>query len=314
VQEIITKKANRVILDDPRYATKKLLSDDYVLKLIDCGFYDIASKVSECGSFLVFSLEKNLFTSEQRRKLKRAHMCKNKFCSFCNWRRSLILSDEVKRALERLKEQRKVEILFLTLTAKNEPIENLRETIVYMNKAFQRLVQTRRFRESILGYVKAIEILGSKTPEGQSHVHFHCLLVVSSYYFKTKYYIKQDEWTKMWKKALRVGYEPVVNVKRIKAKRNWSEERSASRETIKYSLKHTDLVNRSNEDFKNIILQTKGMRFISTGGVLKDMINLERMERAKSKSKNDFEPFWYEVAREMYRWFNNSYELVYVPD
>jgi hypothetical protein len=112
----------------------------------------------------------------------------------------------------------------------------------------------------------------------------------------------------MWKKALRADYDPIVNVKRIKPRGNWSAEKSASKETIKYSIKHTDLTSRSDEDFTHIINQTKGMRFISTGGILKKMINLQRVEDAEIKQEPD--PFWYEIAELFYTWSNGDYVLV----
>lgn len=308
MQGIITKYPTFCpTLPERKHTEKKLLNNDYILKLQKCGFDDIANKVAECGDFLVFSLQEHLTTSEQRRRLKRANMCKNRFCAYCNWRRAINLSNELKKALERLKSERGVEVLFLTLTSKNEAIERLRATIKHMNEAFHRMQRTKRFKSSILGYIKAIEILGNKTKNGESHVHFHCLLVVPRSYFSGKYYIKQEEWVEMWKKALRVDYEPIVDVRRVRAKKDYSSEFVASKETIKYSVKHTDLVNRTDEDFRHIINQTKGMRFISTGGVLKEMIKLQRIENAEIKQ--DLEPFWVEIAEEIYKWLSGDYRL-----
>jgi len=308
VQGIITKYPTFYpTLPEKKHTEKKLLNNDYILKLQKCGFYDIANRVAECGNFLIFSLQENLIISERRRRLKRANMCKDRFCVYCNWRRAINLSNELKNALEQLKSERDIEILFLTLTAKNEPIERLRKTIKSMNEAFHRMQRTKRFKKSILGYIKAIEILGSKTKNGESHVHFHCLLIVPKSYFSGKYYINRKEWVEMWKKALRVDYDPIVDVRRVRAKKDYSSEFAASKETIKYSVKHTDLVNRTDEDFIHIIKQTKGMRFISTGGKLREMIKLQRIEKAKIN--RDLEPFWIEIAEEVYKWLSGDYRL-----
>lgn len=294
-------------LQETKHSEHKLQNNDYIIKLLKCGFSSRADNVLHCSSYLVFSLQQNIYTSDERIRLKRANFCKDRFCSTCNWRRSLNLARELQNALEAIKEQRKVEILFLTLTAKNEPIERLRETIREMNKSFQRLIQTKRFKRAVLGFIKAVEILGSKTPAGQSHVHFHCLLVVPKSYFTSRDYIKHADWVAMWKKALRADYDPVVNVKKIKPRGNWSAERSASKETIKYSIKHTDLTSRSDEDFTHIINQTRGMRFVSTGGILKEMINLQRVE--DELIQNDKEPLWYEIAELIYEWLNGDFYL-----
>ena len=100
-------------LQETKHAYKKLHSNNYIIKLKKCGFSKTAEDVLNCADYLLFSLQEHIMTSEQRRRLKRANMCKNRFCSYCNWRRSLNLTDELRRALEHLKEQRQVEILFL---------------------------------------------------------------------------------------------------------------------------------------------------------------------------------------------------------
>jgi len=306
--EIIPQQPSET-LTESKHTKHKLQNNDYILKLHSCGFFKKADNVLQCSSYLVFSQQQHIETMNERIRLKKAHFCKDRFCSTCNWRRSLNLTRELQNALEAIREQRKVEILFLTLTAKNEPIERLRETIQYMNKAFHRMQRTKRFKGSILGYVKAVEILGSKTPAGHSHVHFHCLLVVPAKYFKDHRYIKHSEWVAMWRKALRADYDPIVNVKRIKPKKNsqFTDIQSATRETIKYSIKHTTLTTRTNEDFSHIIIQTRGMRFISTGGILKEMINLQRVEDDLiGESK---EPLWVEIAELFYEWLGGDYRL-----
>ena len=50
-----------------------------------------------------------------------------------------------------------------------------------------------------------------------AHPHFHALLLVKPSYFKGQGYIKQGDWTEMWRKALRADYLPSVNVKAVKA-------------------------------------------------------------------------------------------------
>ena len=127
-----------------------------------------------------------------------------------------------------------------------------------MNRSFKKMSETKQFKNAVLGYFKSIEILGDKTPKGQAHPHFHILLVVKENYFKKSDYINKAEWTEMWRKALRVDYTPVVDVRRIKSKNeNFSDIDSAIIETVKYSVKHTELTKRLNEDFYYLYTQTK---------------------------------------------------------
>ncbi|MEQ6219715.1 protein rep [Levilactobacillus brevis] len=39
----------------------------------------------------------------------------------------------------------------------------------------------------------------------------------SSYFKSSDSYINQEEWTRLWQKALKVDYEPVVHVQVVKA-------------------------------------------------------------------------------------------------
>ena len=107
------------------------------------------------------------------------------------------------------------------------------------------------------------------------HPHFHVLLAVEPVYFNTKRnkYIKQEEFRKMWQKALRVDYLPEVNVKIIKPKKNTSNPiASAVAETVKYPMKDTDIIRLSNKQFQELVKQLKGIRNINAGGILKGIL------------------------------------------
>ena len=85
-----------------------------------------------------------------------------------------------------------------------------------MNKAFKRMHETIRFKNAIAGFCRILEIHPQKDDSNFTHPHFHCILAVRSSYFKN-IYIKQYEWQEMWKDALRVDYNPSVDVRIIKS-------------------------------------------------------------------------------------------------
>jgi len=314
VNTIITTKysnytENAILLDEPKHATKKLHNNNYIIKLQQVGLYQRADKVLHCSCQLIFSLQEHIMTLERRKRLKRADFCKDRFCSYCNWRRALNISSQLQEALEAIKTDKQIEILFLTLTVQNPPVHKLKETVQRMNKAFRRLTQQKPFKRAILGWFRALEILGDKTQDGEVHPHFHCLLIVNRSYFTSRDYIKQSEWTEMWKKALKVDYTPIVNIKRIKPKNNrTTDTRSAAKETAKYSVKHTELTKRTDDDFYTILQQTTNMRFYASGGILKEYLNLQKAEDQLIDSEQK-EPFWYEIAELIYSWTNGDYRL-----
>ena len=296
--------------NEPKFTEHKLQTNDIIIKFYETGFTKESEKIKQCGNFLEFIFKEHQITKENKKKLANANFCKNRFCPVCSWRRTRNITGQLKEAFTAIQEKEKIATLFLTLTVNNPDVKDLKSAIAKMNKAFKRMSETKRFKNAILGYFKSIEILGDKTPKGQAHPHFHILLVVKESYFKKSDYINKSEWTEMWRNALRVDYTPVVYVSRIKSKNeNFSDIDSAIIETVKYSVKHSDLCKRSNEDFYYLYTQTKSMRFISAGGILKEHLNLIKIDEDLINLKKENEALWIEICRLIYTWQNGDYIL-----
>lgn len=297
-------------LQENKFAEHKFQTNDIIIKFYETGFKTEVEKIKQCGNYLEFALKENQITKDTKNKLAGANFCKNRFCPMCSWRRVRNITGQLKDAFSVIQEKEKVATLFLTLTVSNPDVKDLKTTISKMNKSFNEMTKTKAFNNAILGYFKSIEILGDKTPKGQAHPHFHILLVVKESYFKKSDYINKAEWTEMWKKALKVDYTPVVDVRRIRSKNeNFSDIDSAIMETVKYSVKHTELTKRLNEDFYYFYTQTKGMRFISAGGILKEHLNLIKIDEDLINLKKDNEALWIEIARLIYTFQNGEYCL-----
>jgi len=290
------------------------MNNDIILKLQKTGFTKESEQVERCGSYLLFSKQEHQQTKEQRIKLKEANFCKFRFCSTCNWRRNMNINRELLEAFTSIEASRSVSYLFLTLTIKNVETSDLKATVKLMNDSFKRMSKTKAYKDTVLGHFKALEIIGDKTSAGEVHPHFHLILIVSNSYFNGKYYISQKKWTEMWKKALRVDYTPVVDVRRIRAKvmrsgKKLTALQSAVFEVAKYSVKHTELTKKSDDEFNNIIIQTKRMRFFSTGGMLKEKINLLKCDEELINFKEEIEAMWKEIEKLIYEWKSGNYRL-----
>jgi plasmid rolling circle replication initiator protein Rep len=153
--------------------------------------------------------------------------------------------------------------LFVTLTQKNVPITELKETLVKMNRAFQRLSQLKAW--PAIGWLRSTEVTRGR--DGSAHPHFHCLLMVPSSYFTTKY-IKQAEWVAMWRRSLRLDYNPVLDVQAVK---KGEQPMQLVPELLKYCTKESDLV-ADREWFLELTRQMHKMKCVVTGGVLKDYL------------------------------------------
>lgn len=79
--------------------------------------------------------------------------------------------------------------LFLTVTLKNCPIGELRQTLDWMNKSFVRLTKLKEWPG--VGWIKSVEVTRGKN--GNAHPHLHVLLMVEPGYFGPNY-LSQERW------------------------------------------------------------------------------------------------------------------------
>ena len=167
--------------------------------------------------------------------------------------------------------------VFLTLTVKNVPVEELRVTLTHMNSSWSRLCKRTQF--PAIGWVKTIEV--TRSLSGDAHPHFHCLMMVPSNYFGRNY-IKHNEWVALWRESLRVNYDPVVNVKALHRQKNATEETQetfmlAICEVLKYSVKESDLIT-DPRWLGELARQMHNTRAIAVGGALKNYFSDQEPE------------------------------------
>lgn len=132
-----------------------------------------------------------------------------------------------------------------------------------MNAAWQRLSQLKKF--PAIGFFKSLEVTRGK--DGSAHPHFHILLMVMPNYFGGNY-IKQDKWVEMWRKALRVDYDPGAHIKAVKVTDDNDSISDVIKEVVKYTVKGDDLVV-DREWLLEYTKQVHKIRAISLGGILK---------------------------------------------
>lgn len=256
--------------------------------------------IQVCGSMLQFLKERNLVSEEIRRRLVKGNFCKYRFCPMCQWRMARKVCREVLGRLRTINEAHNgVALLFLTLTIKNEPITELKSTVKHLSQAFQRLQQSKQYKDVVYGSIRAIEFLGDNTEVGECHPHFHCLLVVPKSYFTSRYYINFEEWTNLWQRSLRVDYRPIINVQRVKPKGKMSAIVAAALEVVKYSVTSSDLEKLSKEDFQELDKQTRNIRQYNYSGELKDA--------EPTFDDIEDENLWELLEEEYYQWKNGQY-------
>ncbi len=243
-----------------------------------------AEKVSDCAECLTFRRD----NETGRLRLYQAYFCKVRLCPMCAWRRSLKIAYHNKLIVEEANRQYKPAWIFLTLTVRNVDGDHLKQAISDMMKGFNRLMKYKKVNSSALGYFRALEITKNHE-ENTYHPHFHVLVPVKKSYFTGKSYIKQAEWTSLWKRAMKLDYTPIVHVQRVKGKkginaeaiekevREAMEEQKAILEISKYPVKDIDVIRGNEVTEENLDTvyylddALSARRLIGYGGILKEI-------------------------------------------
>jgi len=304
------------ILEEVEFQEHKILTLDIIDKY---QYFNKKKAINmiDCGQRLQFGLYENIQTLEQQKKLEEMYTCKDRFCAFCNWRRARKLGIQSYEVLKAIESENKVRYIFATFTMRNPLVTDLSKTLKLMQDSFARMSKTKRFKNSILGFMRALEIPPQKDNNEYIHPHFHCLLVVPSKYFDTKHnlYIKQEEWIAMWQKSLKVDYAPSVDIRIIKGKGEKDPIAKAVAETVKYPLKTMDLKSMSVDLFQELVIQMKSKRALAFGGIVKEYRKKLILDDAEFGDliydDLENEKIWKRLKSLLYEFKNGDYGLQY---
>lgn len=140
---------------------------------------------------------------------------------------------------EAIQQEPKGRFLFLTLTVKNVPGQELNQTVSSLTKSFDRLFKRAKVKKNMIGYLRSVEITHNDK-EDTYHPHIHVLMMVRPSYFRSSDdYITQAEWGDMWAQSLKVDYTPMVDIRAVREQGKGL--RGAILETAKYPTKPIEL-------------------------------------------------------------------------
>ena len=216
--------------------------------------------VEDCNTFLSFVADKTL----EKQKLYKANSCKNRFCPVCAWRKARKDALGLSLMMQYIKQQEKKEFIFLTLTTPNVQNEQLEDEIKHYNKSFKKMVERKKVKSIIKGYVRKLEITYNKKRDDYNP-HFHVLIAVNKSYFTDKrYYISQQEWLDLWRDVTGISEITQVQVQKIRQNNN-----KELYEMAKYSGKDSDyLINQ--KVFDAFYKSLKGKQVLVYSGLFKE--------------------------------------------
>ena len=237
----MTEVKNQVFQDisktgkDRKWRKRKLKNIELAGQLDILGYRSF-ERVYQCAEVLKFVEQ-----SDGTKKLYQSYFCKNKLCALCNWRRSMKYSYQASKIVEEaMTRQPKGRFLFLTLTVKNVTGQELNKSMTDILIGFNRLMKYKKVDKNLIGFLRATEVTYSKELDSY-HPHLHVLLMVKPGYFRSKAdYLKQEEWTELWQKAMKLDYTPMVDIRAVKADKG-KGLKGAILETAKYPVKPFDV-------------------------------------------------------------------------
>ena len=250
--------------------------------------------IRECNTFLSFVADKTL----EKQKLHKSNLCKNRFCPVCAWRKARKDALGLSLMMQYIKQKEDKQFIFLTLTTPNVTVEHLESEIKNYNKAFKKMIERKKVKSIIKGYVRKLEITYNQKRDDYNP-HFHVLIAVNKSYFKdTKAYISQKEWLEMWRDV--TGNSEITQVHIQKVKQNNNKELY---EMAKYSGKDNDyLINQ--KVFDAFYKALKGKQVLVYFGLFKDA--RKKLKNGELDYLKEVDPTEY-IYQIFYTWNKKEY-------
>ena len=250
--------------------------------------------IRECNTFLSFVADKTL----EKQKLHKSNLCKNRFCPVCAWRKARKDALGLSLMMQYIKQKEDKQFIFLTLTTPNVTVEHLESEIKNYNKAFKKMIERKKVKSIIKGYVRKLEITYNQKRDDYNP-HFHVLIAVNKSYFKdTKAYISQKEWLEMWRDV--TGNSEITQVHIQKVKQNNNKELY---EMAKYSGKDNDyLINQ--KVFDAFYKALKGKQVLVYSGLFKDA--RKKLKNGELDYLKEVDPTEY-IYQIFYTWNKKEY-------
>lgn len=257
------------------------------------GFDKKSERCHNCGTQLQFVAPISSLNDDTDYKLTEANFCRERLCPMCARRRSLKIFGQVSKIVDHI-DPNQYEFLLLTLTVPNIPGDQLSDKISEMQKAFNKLIHYKRFKNAVAGFFRALEVTYNHKKRSKScdtfHPHYHVILLVPKNYFTSDLYIKRNEFLDMWCRAMQDPSITQVDVRKVSEtkdkKRGIISKAGAIAEVAKYTVKSSDYIFPNNPAMTDKVVSVfsaalKGRRLVAFGGLfaqIKSLLGLDDPE------------------------------------
>lgn len=161
-----------------------------------------------------------------------------------------------------------------TFTVRNCHVSDLGDVVAAMSAGFRRMML--RKTSPVIGYVRALEITFPR--EGEAHPHYHVVVARGRY----SEFPTADELREQWAECVGLDYVPMVNAQYVKARGGGLPAvLDALSQVLKYSIKPMNELPYATWAIPAIAAM-KGVRFVATGGIFKELFAEDEDKPEKS--------------------------------
>jgi plasmid rolling circle replication initiator protein Rep len=291
--------------------------------------------VKNCASWIQFLENKE----RDIKKWLYANSCDWRFCPMCTMRKSYRDALRISVVMDWISQVYAKDFIFLTLTVPNVKGDLLVDTISRMGKAWKRLLDRRHIESINHGFIRKLETTYDKEPfitqdmwDGTGrhngrpraayftrrgllvddenpnfdtyHPHFHAVLAVNKSYFKSRDYVSQEKWLKLWRESVRDETITQVDVRRIKRRADAASLAGGFdvNEFAKYAAKDEDYA--VNEHVFSVFYKAlKGRQHQTYNGLFAEGNRKYKAGELEHYIKPDLTEYMYET---FFRWGNES--------
>jgi Plasmid rolling circle replication initiator protein and truncated derivatives len=245
-----------------------------------------AERVKSCGTLFAYAY----IFSEDRLVMHRANFCRERLCPMCALQKTRQVYAKVSRVMDVIEAERpELTPLFLTLTVRNCKAEELTGTLDMMFRSWGRVTNNKRVKRLVPGFFRSLEVTYNEESDTY-HPHIHAILLVPPNYFTNpKDYMPTQRWVATWRKAMRLDYDPVCDIRAIGSGEGQQSRADAVAEVAKYTVKDTDYLKDDDALTDNLVqvfgAALKGRRLYAFGGLMKEVA-----KRLKLQDLDELEP------------------------
>jgi hypothetical protein len=260
--------------------------------IADCDkYHKYAERILNCSNELklrVMTDPDDLLISQT--SIENARWCRVRQCPMCQFAR---VSKQRARFFKAFGAMSLPDnFVFLTLTVRNRPLKQLRQSLFEMTQAWDKF--SRRPTFPVQGWLRSMEVtlqrdrsvgkncgVAVRSIDGDlmCHPHFHILMQMEDDYF-VKAIKSKDWWIDGWQSALSVDYRPSISIRKIRAVEG-GDFGKAVLETLKYTVKPGDFGDfpESAEWLYGITEQLHRLRALRLGGSFSKLCSQKELDK-----------------------------------